>query len=170
MPMVPWSRCRTGISAAGSRRSVTAWTVPQPGQAPGLITAQPGVEDLPADPVVPAGHGHVPGDLAGVADDRQPPRGVLVQLSFVHTGLLVIGDPTCQRCPSVLDLRARHISAGQRPVLRCEGRSRRAVEGSSSHNLSQLLGDPMNASQCLPPLVQVIGVRVDVCPLLKAAS
>ena len=30
----------------------------------------PGIEDLPADPVVPAGHGHVPGDPAGVADDR----------------------------------------------------------------------------------------------------
>jgi hypothetical protein len=57
--------------------------VPQPGQAAlGLVAAVPGVEDLPADPVVPAGHGHVPGDLAGVADDRQPPGSVLVQFFY----------------------------------------------------------------------------------------
>jgi len=28
-----------------------------------------------------------------MADDRQPPRRVFVQLSFVHTGLLVLRDP-----------------------------------------------------------------------------
>ena len=37
--------------------------------------------------------GHVPGDLASMADGRQPPRGVPIQFSFVHTGLLLIRDP-----------------------------------------------------------------------------
>jgi hypothetical protein len=50
--------------------------VSQRGGAPGLVAAVPGVKDLPADPLVPAGHRHVPSDLAGVADDRQPPRSV----------------------------------------------------------------------------------------------
>ena len=58
-----------------------------------IVAAQPPVEDLAADPVVPAGQGHVPGDLLGVADDRQPPRGILVKLSLIHTGLLVLRDP-----------------------------------------------------------------------------
>jgi hypothetical protein len=53
--------------------------------------------------VVPAGHGYVPGDLAGAADNRQPPGGVLVQFLVSHKGLLVLRDPTCPRCPSVLD-------------------------------------------------------------------
>jgi hypothetical protein len=38
-----------------------------------------------------------------VADDRQPPCSVLIQFALIHVGLLVIRDPTCQRCPSVLE-------------------------------------------------------------------
>jgi hypothetical protein len=34
-----------------------------------------------------------------VADDRQPLRGVLIQLPFVHMGLLSDQSPRCQRCP-----------------------------------------------------------------------
>src|SRR5215472_7966227 len=31
------------------------------------------------------------------------PRSVLIQFSVCHKGLLVLRDPTCQRCPSVLE-------------------------------------------------------------------
>ena len=68
-----------------------------------IVAAQPPVEDLAADPVVPAGQRNVSGDLTGVPDDRQPPRSVLIQFSICHKGLLLIRDPRCQRCSSVLE-------------------------------------------------------------------
>jgi hypothetical protein len=61
--------------------------VPQPGEAFGFVAAVPDVEDLAADPVVPAGQRHVPGDLAGVADDRQAAGSVAVEFLVCHKSL-----------------------------------------------------------------------------------
>src|SRR5262249_4916153 len=90
----------TGLMRAGLR---PPRPVPQRVSPARLITATPLVEGLPGDPVVAARQRNVPGDLLGMTQDGQSPGRVLVPLTFVHTGLLLIRDPRCQRCPSVLD-------------------------------------------------------------------
>jgi hypothetical protein len=48
-----------------------AGSVLQPFETELLMASLPGVEGLPGDPVVPARHGDVAGDLLGVVEDRQ---------------------------------------------------------------------------------------------------
>jgi hypothetical protein len=82
------------LGAGGLRRVVRlAGPVPQPGKALGLIAAQPLVEAVAADAVVPAGGRNVAADLLGVPQHRQPVPGLALQLSFSYAGLLS-GDPT----------------------------------------------------------------------------
>jgi hypothetical protein len=78
--------------------------IAQPVDAVLLVTPQPPVVDLATDPVIPARHRDVAGHFLGVLDDRQPATDLSGQLRFAHASLPVIGDPDCQRCPSVLEV------------------------------------------------------------------
>src|ERR1700722_5513741 len=86
--------------------------IPQPVDALLLVTAQPPVIDRPTDPVVAARHRDVAGHFLGVLDYRPPATDLTWQQRFAHAGLLLIGDPNCQQCPSVLDLRPHSCCAG----------------------------------------------------------
>jgi hypothetical protein len=67
-----------------------------------LIAPQPAVIRGAADAVVPARHCNVAGHFLSVLDHRQATTDIAWQLRFAHAGLLLRGDPDCQRCPSVL--------------------------------------------------------------------
>jgi hypothetical protein len=51
-----------------------------------------------------------------VLDDRQPATDFSWQLRFAHAGLLVLGDPDCQRCPSVLEIVADLLFEDEQPL------------------------------------------------------
>src|ERR1700756_2554041 len=77
--------------------------IPQPIDAQLAVAPQPGVVGRPTNPVVAARHRDVAAHFLGVLDDRQPATDFTGQQRFAHAGLLMIGDPDCQRCPSVLE-------------------------------------------------------------------
>src|ERR1700738_1258856 len=83
--------------------------VSEPVQPELLIPAQPDVVALSGDAVVPAGQGHVAGDLLGMPDYRQPPGCVPGYLSFGHKASFV-WRPKCQRPVSVSEWCARQES------------------------------------------------------------
>src|ERR1700757_2329828 len=89
--------------------------IPQPVDTLLPITAQPPVVDLSTDPVIPTRHRDIASHFLGVLDDRQAATDLPWQLRFAHAGLLVLGDPNCQRCPSVLDKRARSARRDSNP-------------------------------------------------------
>src|ERR1700741_2808864 len=63
----------------------------------------PRVVDVPAHPVVATSWPRCR-SLPRRVDDRQPATDFSWHLRFADAGLLVLEDPDCQRCPSVLEL------------------------------------------------------------------
>src|ERR1700738_4037873 len=90
--------------------------VSEPLQPELLIPAQPDVVALSGDAVVPAGQGHVAGDLLGMPDYRQPPGCVPGYLSFGHKASFV-WRPKCQRPVSVSELEVE-LPPGSPPIAR----------------------------------------------------
>jgi hypothetical protein len=85
-----------------------------------VIALAPLVEHLAADAVLPAGQGHVAGDLLSMTKDGQAPFGATGQLLLGHGVSSLVGDPKCQPSPSVPDL---GVQERRRPGLGLGGLS-----------------------------------------------